>query len=61
LGNSLPFSVYVGKRLVRIRIYGIIGFSGFYQRVFDWRALVRMRLGGFQVMVKSASRARVKS
>ena len=33
-------------RLVRIRIYGIIGFSGFYRRVFDWRALIRIHLGG---------------
>ena len=33
-------------RLVRIRIYGIIGFSGFYPLVFDGQALIRIRLGG---------------
>ena len=32
--------------LVRIRIYGIIGFSGFYQLVFKRQALIRIRLGG---------------
>ena len=35
-----------GGRLVGIRIYGIIGFSGFVRLVFDWRALIRVRLGG---------------
>ena len=33
------------KRLVRIRIYGIIGFSGFYRLVFNRQALIRIRLG----------------
>ena len=32
--------------LVRIRIYRIIGFSGFSRpRVFDWQALIHIRLG----------------
>ena len=34
-----------GAHLVRIRIYGIIGFSGFFRRVFDRQALVRIRFG----------------
>ena len=29
---------------VRIRIYGIIGLSGFYRLVFDWQALIHIRL-----------------
>ena len=37
-----------GERLVRIRIYGIIGFSGFYHLVFDRQALIRIRLGGIR-------------
>ena len=41
--------------LVRIRIYGIIGFSGFNRLVFDWQALIRIRPGGFVVAAKSAS------
>ena len=36
---------YRGRRLVRIRIYGIIGFSGFRQLVFDWQALIRIHIG----------------
>ena len=32
------------RHLVRIRIFSIIGFSGFYRLVFDWHALVRTRL-----------------
>ena len=32
-------------RLVRIRIYGIIGFSGFYCLAFDLQALIRIRIG----------------
>ena len=35
-----------GRYLVRIRIYGIIGFSGFRRLVFDRQALIRIRLGG---------------
>ena len=31
--------------LVRIRIYWIIGFSGFYQLIFDWQALIHIRIG----------------
>ena len=31
---------------IRIRIYGIIGFSGFVRRVFVWRALACIRPGG---------------
>jgi len=31
---------------VRIRIYWIIGFSGFYELVSDWRAFIHIRLGG---------------
>jgi len=31
--------------LVRIRIYGIIGFSGFYHLVFDRQTPVRIHLG----------------
>ena len=32
--------------IVRIRIFRIIGFSGFVRpRVFDWQALIRFRLG----------------
>ena len=30
---------------VRIRIYGIIGFSGFYPLVFGGQALIRIRFG----------------
>ena len=36
----------MGMFLVRIRIFRIIGFSGFYQFVFDRQALVRIRIGG---------------
>ena len=31
---------------VRIRIFRIIGFSGFYRLVFDRQAPIRIRLGG---------------
>ena len=34
------------RAFVRIRIYGIIGFSGFCQLVFDCQALTPIRLGG---------------
>ena len=44
-----------GRRLVRIRIYRIIGFTGFCRLVFDWRALARIRLGGISGYGKSAS------
>ena len=40
---------------VRIRIFRIIGFSGFYSLVFDWQTLARIRLGGFYFMAKTAS------
>ena len=30
---------------IRIRIYWVIGFSGFSQLVFGWRALIRIHLG----------------
>ena len=33
-------------RLVRIRVYGIIGFLGFVRRVFNRKALVPIRFGG---------------
>ena len=36
----------VGGRIVRIRIYEVMGFSGFYRLVFDGQALIRIRLGG---------------
>ena len=32
-----------GRHLVRIRIYGIMGFSGFRRLVFDRQALIRIR------------------
>ena len=31
---------------VRIRIHGIMGFSGFFRLVFDRQTLIRIRLGG---------------
>ena len=43
-----------GKRLVRIRIYWIIGFTGFVRLAFDWQALARIRLGGIFGYGKSA-------
>ena len=33
----------------------IVGFSGFYQTVFDLQALILIRLGGVYSMAKSAS------
>ena len=35
-----------GRRLVRIRIFRIIGFSGFVRLVFDPQAFIRVRFGG---------------
>ena len=34
------------RALVRIKIYGIIGFSGFHQRVFERQALIPIPLDG---------------
>ena len=47
------------RALVRIRIYGIIGFSGFSRRAFSAgkRSSIFV-LAGFPVMAKSASRAK---
>ena len=46
------------RRLVRIRIYGIIRFSGFYRRVFYWQTNHPVFvLAGFSVMAKSGGRA----
>ena len=42
----LPSMDCRGRRLVRIRIFRIIGFSGFYQPVSDWQALIRILIGG---------------
>ena len=39
-------------RLVGIRICGIIGFSGFYQLVLKWQALIHIHLGGISIMAK---------
>ena len=44
-GNILSQRAYMGGRLVRIRIYGIIGFSGFAERAFNRKALVHIRFG----------------
>ena len=38
-------TAFVGGHLVRIRIYGIIGFSGFYYLVCVQQALIRIRIG----------------
>ena len=48
-----------GRRLVKIKIYGIIGFSGFARRasLTDKRSSAFV-LAGFSVMAKSASRAK---
>ena len=43
LANTIGVS---RAHLVRIRIYWIIGFSGFFRRVFDRQALIRISLGG---------------
>ena len=43
--HDFTVSSVIGERLrafVRIRICGIIGFSGFYRLVCDWRALIRI-------------------
>ena len=54
-----------GAHLVRIRIYGIMGFSGFSQaRVFKPQALACLSifgLAGFSVVAKSAIRAKAQS
>ena len=47
-----------GLAFVRIRIFRIMGFSGFYDLVFNQQALV---LTGFPIMAKSAICAKVKS
>ena len=46
---------------IRIRIYGIIGFSGFYSLVFDGQALVRIRLGGIFGCGEKSERGESKS
>ena len=42
----IPAKAGIQRRahFVGIRIYGIIGFSGFVRRVCDWQALIRIRL-----------------
>ena len=51
-----PFSLWANmdSHLVRIRIYGIIGFSGFYRLVFERRTLIHARFGGISVMARNA-------
>ena len=44
----------VSRQLARIRICGIMGFSGFYRRVFDPQAPVHIHFGEIPVMAKSA-------
>ena len=53
----------VGKPgvFVRIRIYGIIGFSGFYRLVFERRALIRIRLGGIFCYGEKGNQGEAKS
>ena len=50
-----------GRFLVRIRIFRIIGFSGFAWRVFDRQALTRIRLGGISYYGENGKLGEVKS
>ena len=43
---TLSHEGFAGARLVRIRVYWIIGFLGFVRRVSDLQTLVPIRLGG---------------
>ena len=49
------------RLFVRIRIYGIIGFSGFVWRVFGRRALARIRLGAISCYGKKRKPGETKS
>jgi len=40
------FRIRPARVFVRIRISGIMGFSGFYPRVIELQALIHIRLGG---------------
>ena len=44
-----------GRFLVRIRIFRIIGFSGFYQLVFDYKRSFVFVLAEFPVIAKNES------
>ena len=54
---AATLSLYSGARLVRIRIYGIIGFTGFYQLVLDGQALIRIgKISGYGEKRKTGER-----
>ena len=55
-GSILPLWACIG-----IRIYGIMGFSGFARRAFDGQALIRIRLGWISGYSEKRKMGEVKS
>ena len=54
---AAALSLYSVARLVRIRIYGIAGFTGFRQLVLDGQALIRIgKISGYGEKRKASER-----